>query len=77
MRCMEEPDICETFAANVRRIRRSKEMSQETLAELAGLHRTYVTIVEKSGKRKPTIDVAQRIAKALSVSICDLLTDQT
>ncbi len=67
---MVEQDICIHFAANVRRIRRQREMSQEELAHRAGLHRTYVTGLEKKGgTRNPTIRVAYNIAKALEVPI--------
>ena len=43
-------------------------LSQEKLAETAGLHPTYVSMVER-GIRNPTLDVAARIAKALE-SVC-------
>ncbi len=42
--------------------------SQEKLAERAGLHPTYMSMVER-GVRKPTLDVAARIAKALKVEL--------
>lgn len=66
---MAEEDICIVFARNVRRIRRAQEMSQEELAHRAGLHRTYVSGLETSGKRNPSIRVAHEIAKALDVPL--------
>lgn len=66
---MVEEGICVVFAANVRRIRRAQEMSQEELAHRAGLHRTYVSGLERGGSRNPTIKVAYNIAKALKVPI--------
>jgi transcriptional regulator with XRE-family HTH domain len=69
---MDEPDICQRFGKNVRRLRRAKEMSQETLAEKADLHRTYITSMERGGGRNPSIRAVDRIAKALEVSISAL-----
>lgn len=74
---MVEQDICTVFAANVRRIRRAQEMSQEELAHRAGLHRTYVSGLERGGGRNPTIRVADSIAKALKVPIEALFLPQT
>lgn len=68
-RGMVEQDICIVFATNVRRIRRAQEMSQEELAHRAGLHRTYVSGLERGGNRNPTIRVADAIAKALHVPL--------
>ena len=47
-------------------------LSQEKLAEAAGLHPTYVSMVER-GVRNPTLDVAARIAKALKFSLPRLI----
>lgn len=66
-------ELRKRFAANVRRIRRAQEKSQEQLAEDAGLHRTYVSSLERTGTRNPTISVASRMAKALGVGIASLL----
>ncbi len=46
--------------------------SQEYLAELTGLHRTYIGSVER-GERNVSVDNMERIAGALSVDITDLL----
>ena len=74
---MTEPDICIVFAKNVRRIRRAKELSQEQLADDAGLHRTYVSALERnSSDRNPSIRVADRLAKALGVPITVLFEAQ-
>jgi transcriptional regulator with XRE-family HTH domain len=47
-------------------------LSQEALADLAQLHRTYVGSVERS-ERNVSLDNIERLAAALSVDICDLL----
>jgi transcriptional regulator with XRE-family HTH domain len=58
----------------IRKHRARKGLSQEALAELAGIHHTYVGLVER-GKRKPTIDVAERIARALGKKLSDLVKE--
>lgn len=62
------------FARNLRAAREAQGLSQETLADLARLHRTYVGSVER-GERNISIDNMQRLAAALRVSIRDLLKD--
>ncbi len=61
------------FAKNLRKLRQSRDFSQEKLAELSGLHRTYIGSVER-GERNVSIDNMERIAIALNVDIQDLLT---
>jgi transcriptional regulator with XRE-family HTH domain len=62
------------FAANVRRIRLAKSLTQEKLAELAELHPNYISSVER-GQRNISICNIERIARALGVSMPELLQD--
>lgn len=62
----------QTFARNLRETRKAQGISQEKLAELAGLHRTYVGSVER-GERNIAIDNMERLAQALNVNIQTLL----
>ncbi|MDB5738588.1 MAG: transcriptional regulator [Sphingomonas bacterium] len=65
-------DICQRFAKNVRRLRRAMDMSQEEFAHRAGVHRTYISDVER-GKRNPSITIVEQFATALRVSAGSLL----
>ncbi len=49
-------------------------MSQERLAELAKLHPTYISMVER-GLRNPTLDVAARLAEALTIPLSKLVEE--
>jgi transcriptional regulator with XRE-family HTH domain len=60
------------FAKNLRVYRLRLGLSQEALAELTGLHRTYIGSVER-GERNISIDNIERIARALGVAAADLL----
>ena len=65
-------DVRERVGLNLQRLRREKGLSQEELADLADIHQTYLSGVER-GKRNPTITVLQRIAEALGADIQDLV----
>lgn len=65
-------DIRRQVGLNVRRYRRELGLSQEGLAHECGLHRTYISGVER-GVRNPTVLVLQKIADALKVSAAQLL----
>ena len=60
------------FASNLRVIRIEKNLSQEKLAELAGLHRTYISAVERE-RRNISIEGIEKIARALDVDAYTLL----
>ncbi|MCI0492156.1 MAG: helix-turn-helix transcriptional regulator [Planctomycetes bacterium] len=64
------------FADNMREIRRSLGLSQEALASLSKLHRTYIGSVER-GERNISIDNMEAIAHALDCTIPDLLSNRS
>jgi len=64
------------FARNVRAEREKLGLSQEDLAERAGVHRTYVGMIERREKNV-TIYNIERIANALRMKASILLTDRT
>lgn len=59
-------DIVNVFAQNMRKYRLEKHLSQEALAEKAGLHRTYISAIE-CGRRSIALENIQRIADALEI----------
>lgn len=65
-------DINEVFGKKVLERRLSLKISQETLANMADIDRTYLPDIEKD-KRNVSLRVADKIAKALNVSLKDLL----
>ncbi len=65
-------DIRQVMAGNLRRIRKEKGFSQEALAFECGIHRTYISGVER-GIRNPTITIVAKIAVALDVPASALL----
>lgn len=65
-------DIKKQVGRNVKKIRQERAWSQEELAFRSGLHRTYVSGVER-GTRNPTVAVLQQLAEALEVSAGKLL----
>lgn len=67
-----EVAILKAFGNNVATRRRELGLSQEGLAERAGLHRTYVGSVER-GERNPALKSIVKIARALAVDPGDLL----
>jgi transcriptional regulator with XRE-family HTH domain len=64
--------LIRTLAENIRRLRNARNLSQEKLADICGLHRTYVGSVER-GERNITLSSLEILAKALDVSVIDLL----
>lgn len=65
-------DIRKRLGRNLRRLRQAKDLSQEAYAHEAGVHRTYVSDLER-GARNPTIIVVEKLAGALGVSASSLL----
>ncbi len=60
--------------ANIRRARQEARLSQEELAAQAGINRTYLSQLE-NGHSSPTLEILERIARALSLSPSTLIVD--
>jgi len=68
-----EPPPRRILADNLRRLRRTAGISQEELGDRAGLHRTYISSIERAG-RNVTLDNLFVLARALGVSAAELVT---
>lgn len=65
-------DICKKFGDRVRELRVAQGLSQEVLAQKAGLHRTYIGGIER-GERNISLLNIHKIAIALNLSVLDLV----
>ncbi|MBO4983792.1 MAG: helix-turn-helix transcriptional regulator [Clostridia bacterium] len=68
-------DIIKVFGTNVRNYRKEKNISQERLAELSGLHRTYISDIE-CFRRSISLDNIQKIADALGIKTYKLFVEE-
>ncbi|KLE31993.1 transcriptional regulator [Aurantiacibacter gangjinensis] len=60
-------DICCRLGANVRRLRTKSAWSQEEYADRAGIHRTYVSDIER-GRRNPTATIIEKLAEPFGIA---------
>jgi transcriptional regulator with XRE-family HTH domain len=65
-------DLKDALAINVRRARHARKVTQEELADRAGLSARYVGSIER-GAVSASISVLERLAKALTVDPCELI----
>lgn len=66
-----EQKFLNSFGKRLGAIRKQKGITQEKLADMVDVHRTYIGFIEQ-GKRNPSISNIYKIAKALKVSLKDL-----
>ena len=64
--------ILAKFGQKMQKVRQSKDITQEGLAAMLGMHRTYIGLIER-GERNPTVRTLYKISKALKVTASDLL----
>ncbi|MCW2987691.1 MAG: putative transcriptional regulator [Solirubrobacterales bacterium] len=69
-------EIAKAFGARVRELRMEAGLTQERLAEAAGLHPTFISNVER-GYRVPSVPTMLRLAVALAVAPSDLVDKLT
>jgi transcriptional regulator with XRE-family HTH domain len=67
-------DVAVRFGRRLREVREGRGISQEKLAGLAGLHRTYVSSVER-GQRNISLLNIESLALALGVTMAELMPD--
>lgn len=68
-------DVRRRVGRNLAEFRKEAGLSQESLADECGLHRTYVSGVER-GIRNPTVMVLEKIAQALGIPAARLLEER-
>lgn len=68
-------NLMHIFASNVRKYRTERNISQEDLADLSGLHRTYISAVECE-RRNISIENIEKIATALNIDAYLLLKNK-
>ena len=66
-------DIKLKIGQRIRELRKELGISQEALAYKAGVDRTYVTDVE-NGRRNVSVEILERLIKALDISVTDFFT---
>ena len=66
--------MSDAFALTLRKHRESKGLSQELLAEKAGLHPTYIGMLERS-LRNPSLNVIKAIANGLGAPLAKLVAE--
>ena len=69
-----QEEIRVAYGKAVRTIRQNKKISQEELADLCGLHRTYISDIEL-GKRNVSLENIDKIAQALQVKKSELFVE--
>lgn len=69
-----QKDLLIAFGQTVRKIRMSKDISQEKYADMCNLHRTYISDIEL-GKRNVSLENIEKIANALDMSISKLFQE--
>ena len=68
------PLLSDAFSKVVRKYREARKLSRAALAKRAGLHQTYIGLLEK-GERNPNLDTAKAIAEALGTSLGKMVTE--
>jgi transcriptional regulator with XRE-family HTH domain len=63
----------QAFGNVVRKDRLKRGISQEELADLTGLHRTYISLLER-GERNPSLKVISVLAPALGTTMAELIS---
>lgn len=66
-----KPDILKVFGNRIRQLRLEMRLSQEELAEKAGVHRTYIGMIERAEKNITLCNI-EKIASALNIRLTDL-----
>lgn len=69
-----ENKLLNSFGTRIQDLRKKSNLSQEGLANLSGLHRTYIGMIER-GEKNITLKNIEKIAIALNINLFDLFKD--
>lgn len=64
--------VNQKFGAKLRKLRKARGLTQEKLAELAGIDYSYLNMIE-AGKKNPTLNRIAKLARSLEVSLDELM----
>ena len=67
-------DFSDAFALVLQQHRTAKKLSKQELAQKAGLHQTYIGMIER-GASNPSLDAANAIAEALGIPFSKLIAE--
>jgi transcriptional regulator with XRE-family HTH domain len=67
-------DMAAALGTVLKKHRQASKLSQEALAEKAGIHPTHVSLIER-GERNPSVNVAKSLATALNLSLASLIQE--
>ena len=62
-----------TIGKNIKKLRKQRDLSQDKLSKLANISHNTIIKIESGAIQSPTMDTASKIAKALGVSLDDLM----
>lgn len=65
-------DVGRRVGANIKRLRKAQDLSQEELADRSELHRTYISQVERAVK-SPTLESLDKIARGLGLTLAEVV----
>jgi transcriptional regulator with XRE-family HTH domain len=74
LRMRRRLDFSDAFAVVLKRHREAKKLSKQALAQKAGLHQTYIGMIER-GASNPSLDRANAIAEALGIPFSKLIAE--
>lgn len=73
-RLVQANALDEAVGNALRAARRRTQLSQTSLAERAGVHRTYISLLER-GRKSATVSMLYKLCKALNIRVSKLLQD--
>lgn len=65
------------FGKNIRRIREAKEIGVNKLSRLSGVNASYISALERDEKNNPSVNILEKLASALGVSVDDIMRGES